>query len=131
MKHQKIEAGACEPTSTKTAFSTTAVYSKNAPEKQQREGPAPLHLLVDHRLCRCTRMNGNVCGCVPVVVTFPKNGSVFVGVRNPPWGFGGARFKECLTERSAQRYEAELWLELRALAWREHDRRERQSGAAS
>jgi hypothetical protein len=107
------------------------VYSTKALSCEGRNGPAPLHLLVDHRLCRCTRTNGRTCGCVPVVATFPKGGSVVVGVRNPPWGFGGSRFKECLTERSAQRYEAELWLELRALAWREYDRRERNRAEAS
>jgi hypothetical protein len=70
-------------------------------------------------------MDGNVCGCVPVVVRFLHHGNIVVGVKSPPWGFG-SKLKECLNEHSAERYQQKLWAELRALAWAEHDRRNRQ-----
>lgn len=87
--------------------------------------PAPLHLLVDPRRCRCVRANGGRCECVPTVLTWRRGTSVFVGIQNPVWGHG-AKVKECLGgEPAAAAYAAKLWQELRALAWAEHARRER------
>jgi hypothetical protein len=124
MKHEKIEAGACDTGPNENCVPTSAVYSKNPPEKQPRNGPAPLHLLVDHRRCRCTRTAGNVCGCVPAVVRFERNGSTFIGVKNPPYGFGGSRLREFIGKGTKGRdaYQAELWAALRALAWKENHR---------
>jgi hypothetical protein len=58
-------------------------------------------------------------------VSFVRDGSTFVGIRNPVWGHG-AKVKEFLgSARSAEAYRVKLLDELRALAWAEHDRRER------
>lgn len=106
----------------------TVAYNTNCTDQQARNGPAPLHLLVDHRRCRCTRVSGKVCGCVPTVVSFQKNGSTFVGVRNPPWGFG-SQLREFLGgTKAAERHRLKLRDDLRALAWAEHDRRVRLGG---
>jgi hypothetical protein len=102
----------------------SADNTTNGSKSPVRNGPAPLHLLVDHRQCRCTRTAGNVCGCVPSVVRFERNGSTFVGVKSPPYGFGGSRLREFIGNGTKGRdaYQAELWASLRALAWKEHDR---------
>src|SRR6476661_1044231 len=103
----------------------SVAYSRNGTVSQDRSGAAPLHLLVDQRLCRCVRVNGSACQCVPVVVCRVKDGSTFVGIRNPVWGHG-AKVREFLgAPKSAERYRLQLWEELRALAWAEFDRRER------
>lgn len=112
------------PAHVSSALNDCASYTAKPSEKQLRNGPAPLHLLVDHRQCRCTRTAGNVCSCVPSVVRFERNGSTFVGVKNPPYGFGGSRLREFIGNGTKGRdaYQAELWSALRALAWKEHDR---------
>lgn len=71
-----------------------------------------------------------MCGCVPTVFSVQKNGSTFVGVRNPPWGFG-CRLREFLGgTKAAERYRLQLWNELRALAWAQQDRNDRAAAFA-
>jgi len=109
-----------------------ADHTKKPHESPVRNGPAPLHLLVDHRLCRCARTAGNVCGCTPSVFRLERGGSTIIGVKNPPYGFGGSRVREFIGSGTKGRdaYQAQLWIELRALAWAKHDARERERGLA-
>src|SRR4051794_9583283 len=113
------------PALVSSAQNNSASYSRTEPQSPLDRGAAPLHLLVDQRLCRCNRSNGKRCLCVPTVVSWRRGSSVFVGIQNPVWGHG-AKVKECLGgERAAASYSAKLLGELRALAWAEHERRER------
>jgi hypothetical protein len=117
------------PAHVSSALNDCASYTSGLPKKQSRNGHAPLHLLADPRLCRCRRdpqrpATEPFCKCAPKVVIIPRNGFWLVGIQNPVWGHG-AKIKECLTPASAQRYRVKLLDELRALAWKVFDDRER------